>query len=118
MQVVTWNGMASCIPEIWRNNTPYSKGTAPTKYITYFQPPLILNFDMQAGTVSGVTCANCTVEIFSDGSDEGTIYEGQAVSDGNGAFTFEKGAPLSGRFLTATTTDPDGTTSEFSPPAH
>ena len=80
------------------------------------QPPLILNWDLQAGTVAGIACANCTVEIFSDSGDEGAIYEGGIVADGNGAFTFMKGAPLAGPFLTATTTYPDGSTSEFSPP--
>ncbi len=79
------------------------------------QPPAILNFDLQAGTVSGVACPNCTVEIFSDNGDEGAIYEGQALTDENGAFTFEKGAPLAGSFPTATATDPGGSTSEFSP---
>ena len=80
------------------------------------QPPTILNFDLDAGIVSGMACANCIVEIFSDGDDEGAIFEGQAVADSNGAFTFEKGVPLTGPFLTATATDPDGSTSEFSPP--
>ncbi|HEX9837733.1 MAG TPA: Ig-like domain-containing protein, partial [Anaerolineales bacterium] len=80
-------------------------------------PPAILNFDLQAGTVSGTACANCTVEIFSDSGDEGAIYEGRVVADGNGAFIFEKGAPLAGPFLTATATDPDGNTSEFSQPS-
>ncbi|HEX9922206.1 MAG TPA: NosD domain-containing protein, partial [Anaerolineae bacterium] len=80
------------------------------------QPPSILKFDLQAGTVSGTACANCTVEIFSDDGDEGAIFEGQAKADANGAFTFEKGIPLPGPFLTATATDPDGSTSEFSRP--
>ena len=80
------------------------------------QPPLILNFDLQTGTVSGTACANCVVEIFSDGSDEGAIFEGWIIADNNGAFTFIKGAPLTGPLLTATATDPDGSTSELSPP--
>jgi titin len=81
------------------------------------QPPVILNFDLQAGTVTGTACPNCTVEIFSDNGDEGAIYEEQALADENGAFTLEKGASLAGPFLTATATDADGNTSEFSPPA-
>lgn len=80
------------------------------------QPPVILNFDMQAGTVSGVTCANCTVEIFSDKGDEGAIFEGRIITDQNGAFTFMKGASFAGPFLTATATTLDGITSEFSLP--
>lgn len=80
------------------------------------QPPLIINFDLMAGTLSGATCANCTVEIFSDTSEEGSIYEGQTRADEAGAFTFSKGASLTGPSLTATTLDPNGNTSEFSPP--
>jgi len=80
------------------------------------QSPIILNWDLQAGTVSGTACANCTVEIFSDTGDEGANYEGQAEAVENGAFTFVKGAPLTGPFLTTTATGPGGSTSEFSPP--
>ena len=81
-----------------------------------FKPPLIINFDIKIGTLSGAACANCVVEIFSDNGDEGAIFEGQTEADENRWFTFVKGAPLAGLFLTATVTDPDGNTSEFSPP--
>jgi hypothetical protein len=80
------------------------------------QPPSLLNSDLVTGTVSGTACANCIVEIFSDNSDEGAIFEGWIIADNNGAFTFIKGAPLSGPFITATSTASDGSTSEFSPP--
>jgi hypothetical protein len=81
-----------------------------------FQPPLIINFDIKAGTLSGIACANCTVEIFSDTSDEGGIYEGRTKSGVDGAFTFAKGASLAGPNLTATATHADGNTSAFSQP--
>lgn len=80
------------------------------------QPPLIINFDIKTGTVSGAVCANCTVEIFSDTSDEGGIYEGRTEAGEDGAFTFAKGTSFTGPILIATATDPDGNTSEFSPP--
>ena len=80
------------------------------------QPPLIINWDLEAGSLSGVACVNCTVEIFSDSGDEGANYEGQTEAEENGAFTFMKGAPLAGPFLTTTATDPGGSTGEFSPP--
>ena len=80
------------------------------------QPPLIINFDLQDGTVTGATCPNCVVEIFSDSGDEGSIYEGQAKAKANGTFTVDKATSLAGPFLTATATDSDGSTSEFSPP--
>jgi hypothetical protein len=78
--------------------------------------PVILGFDLAAGTVSGFTCPNCTVEIFSDSADEGEVYEGQAIADSSGVFAFAKGVPFTGPHLTATATDPDGNTSPFSTP--
>jgi hypothetical protein len=76
----------------------------------------IFDFDLSEGTVTGGTCPNCTVEIFSDSSDGGETYEGTAVPNDLGVFTFNKGEPFSGPYLTLTTTSPDGTTSEFSSP--
>lgn len=80
------------------------------------RPPTIYDFDLQAGTATGTTCYNCTVEIFSDSGDEGEHFEGQATADGRGVFAFNKGAPFIGPHLTATATDGDGNTSEFSVP--
>jgi parallel beta-helix repeat protein len=67
-----------------------------------------------ATAVSGTACPGCTVEVFSDAEDEGRIYEGSAVANAAGAFTFAKPAGLTGPFVTATATDQDGNTSEFS----
>jgi hypothetical protein len=78
--------------------------------------PVILGADLGAGTVTGTACANCTVEIFTDGADEGAIFEGQTTANGAGDFAFDKGAPLNGPNLTGTATDADGNTSEFSAP--
>ena len=79
-------------------------------------PPKIFDLDSKMGTLTGVTCANCIVEIFSDQSNDGAIYEGQAIADEMGIFTFSKGASFTGPHLTATVTDPDGNTSGFSRP--
>jgi len=78
--------------------------------------PFITDFDLGTGTIAGTTCANCIVEIFSDGSDEEEIYEGRTTADGAGFFTFNKGASFTGPYLTATATDVAGNTSEFSIP--
>ncbi|HEY45078.1 MAG TPA: right-handed parallel beta-helix repeat-containing protein [Anaerolineae bacterium] len=78
--------------------------------------PGIFDFDLSAGTVTGATCSNCTVEIFSDSSDEGATYEGRTTADDSGVFSFEKDVSFMGPNLTATTTDADGNTSKFSPP--
>lgn len=78
--------------------------------------PLILEFDLQAGSLTGLACANCIVEVFSDSNAEGGIYEGQTVADSTGFFTFSKGVAFTGPHLTATATGPDGSTTEFSQP--
>ena len=78
--------------------------------------PTIFDFDLQAGILIGATCAYCTVEIFSDNSDEGAIYEGQIRADSVGVFTFNKESSFVGPHLTVTVTDMDGNTSGFSRP--
>jgi len=78
--------------------------------------PCIVDFDLTAGTVTGSTCANCTVEIFSDSSDEGEVYEGQTTADSVGFFTLNKGTAFTGPHLTATATNANGNTSRFSLP--
>ena len=83
---------------------------------TELSAPFIFDFDLAAGTVTGFANANCTVEIFSDSSNEGEVYEGQTTAGGTGVFAFDKGASFTGAHLTATATDADGNTSEFSAP--
>ncbi len=78
--------------------------------------PILFDFDLGAGTLTGATCSNCAVEVFSDSSDEGADYEGRTTADGTGYFAFAKGAALTGPHLTATTMDVDGSTSGFSLP--
>jgi len=78
--------------------------------------PSILDFDLAAGTVGGATCANCTVELFSDAGAEGALYEGRTTADAIGSFHFEKGSAFTGPRLTATATDADGNTSPFCAP--
>ncbi len=64
--------------------------------------------------VTGTTCPNCTVDIYTDLEDEGKYYEGSAVAGVGGNFTFA--GTLFGPYLTATTTDTSGNTSEFTAP--
>jgi hypothetical protein len=75
------------------------------------EPPAVTS----TSPVAGTTCPNCTVDIYSDSQDEGGLYEGSTVADADGNFTFE-GKPA-GPNITATATDSDGDTSEFSWPA-
>ena len=78
--------------------------------------PGVYAFDLAAGTISGATCPLCTVEIFSDESNEGAIFEGSVTADDEGAFTFSKGSAFAGPHLTTTATDASGNTSMFSTP--
>jgi hypothetical protein len=79
-------------------------------------PPTVIGFDLSAGTIEGVTCANCTVEVFSTADDQGDAYEGTSSSDRLGYFTLDLGGALDGPHLTATATDGVGNTSGFSRP--
>jgi len=76
--------------------------------------PQIFEFDIAMGSVTGTACANCIVEIFSDSGNEGKVFEGQTTADSSSAFTYEHDVSFTGPYLTATATDADGTTSEFS----
>jgi parallel beta-helix repeat protein len=66
------------------------------------------------GSATGTACANCTIDVFSDDEDEGRTYHGSTVANGTGDWTFA--GPLAGPNITATATDGDGNTSEFSEP--
>jgi parallel beta-helix repeat protein len=77
---------------------------------TELAPPAITGF----GSVMGTACANCTVDIYSDDEDEGRVYEGSTTANGAGNWSFA--GSLEGPHVTATATDADGNTSEFSAP--
>jgi len=76
--------------------------------------PVIFDFDISEGLVSGNAPANSTIEVFSDSNDQGRTYEGNTVADSAGQFTLKKGASFVGPHLTATATDADSNTSGFS----
>jgi hypothetical protein len=83
------------------------------KYTNKLYFPHVLNLDMELGTMTGSTCANCIIEIFSDSNNQGKIFEGQVETDENGIFTYEHGESFTGPNVTATVTDFDSNTSEF-----
>jgi parallel beta-helix repeat protein len=68
-------------------------------------------------SITGTAPPDCTIEVFSDAGDEGKVYEGTTVSDGEGAFHFDMPGGFTGEYITATATDTTGNTSEFSAPA-
>jgi hypothetical protein len=67
-----------------------------------------------ADGIAGSTVPNAVVEVFSDRSDQGAIYEGTVAADASGNFTWS-GTPA-GPKVTATVTDAEGNTSAFSNP--
>ena len=77
-------------------------------------PPIIQSAN--SNTVSGLAVPNSTVEVFSDNYEEGRLYEGKTTADSNGDFSFTKEGGLTGPYVTATATDAEGNTSEFSDP--
>ncbi len=78
--------------------------------------PLIFDFDLALGTITGIACPTYIIEIFSDSGNEGEVYEGKSICDTTGTFTLDKTTAFSGPHLTAVATDTDGNTSEFSLP--
>jgi len=64
--------------------------------------------------LSGTSMPSCTIEVFSDSSDQGCVYEGMTLADGSGEWTWT-GTPI-GPNITVTATDQDGNTSPFSFP--
>jgi hypothetical protein len=65
-------------------------------------------------TVSGTACAGCQVEVFANPGPQpaGHTYLGTTTAAGDGTFSLTAGPGY--RYLAATATDAEGTTSEFS----
>jgi hypothetical protein len=75
-------------------------------------PPVITGFD----PVQGTACPNCAIDIFFDDEDEGRVFwSGSYLADASGNWSALPGWP-DGHNVTATATDSDGNTSEFSAP--
>lgn len=49
------------------------------------RPPAIAAFDLAGGVVSGVTCPNCLVQVYSDEDNEGRLFEGQTTAGAAGS---------------------------------
>jgi len=74
-------------------------------------PPSITS--ISSNSVSGTAPANSTVEIFADANNQGAHYLGSTPSDESGNFNFTGELPPDMN-ITATATDSEGNTSEFS----
>ena len=66
--------------------------------------------------VVGTACADCVIQIFSDAWNQGELFEGAVIADPSGDWVFSKPGGLRGLYVTATASDADGNTSEFSEP--
>lgn len=87
------------------------------------EAPYISTINVSTGFISGISCARCTVEIFSNSDGyEGQHYEGKALADSKGIYTFQKldsfnrNVPFENTIITTTATDGHGNTSKFSRP--
>ncbi len=74
---------------------------------------------VEAGRVAGSTCANCTVELYlaasgGDVAGEGELYLLSVSADSSGYWATALPVPAVDRVFTATATDGQGNTSEFS----
>ena len=79
---------------------------------TELMPPIILV--ATSIQVSGTSGPGQTIEIFTDENDQGKVYLGSTVANGSGDFTLMLSSVPSLPFVTATCTDSEGNTSEFS----
>jgi hypothetical protein len=76
-------------------------------------PPLLEQ--VRPDSVSGLAVPGSTVQVFSDDGAQGRTFEGSVTADAvSGAFLFDQPGGFTLANVTATTTDDEGNTSEFS----
>lgn len=67
-------------------------------------------------TVTGTTCSNCSVQIYSDNEDEGRVFETLTNANSSGDFAFTDFTGFTGPYFTAIAFDTAGNASQFSAP--
>jgi len=113
-------GVAIVYPESVGNTITQNSIYANTYVqIGFFEVPMALApapnlTGWDGSTVSGTACAGCQVEVFSNADPQpaGHTYLGTTTAAGDGTFNLTTGSGY--RYLVATATDAEGTTSEFS----
>jgi parallel beta-helix repeat protein len=100
-------------------NSIYNVFGNADKHIGFFEmeaplvdAPVLTGWD--GSTLTGTACAECVVEVFANPNSEqsGRTYLGTTTAAGNGIFSYTAGMGYT--YLTATATNGEGTTSEFS----
>ncbi len=81
---------------------------------TELAPPDILS--VIEVEISGIANPNQNIEVFADENNQGRIFLGSTTTDESGNFVLALPEPLPLSYITATSTDAEGNTSEFSPP--
>lgn len=100
-------------------NSIYNVFGNADKHIGFFEmeaplldAPVLIGWE--GSTLTGTACAGCVVEVFANPNSEqsGRTYLGTTTAGGNGIFSYSVGMGYT--YLTATATNAEGTTSEFS----
>jgi hypothetical protein len=76
-------------------------------------PPIIIDFDLSAGSIRGRAYPNASVEVFSIDNNNRSVFEEEVEADDDGIFVLEDRS-FTGPHLTVSATDVSGNTSEFS----
>jgi CSLREA domain-containing protein len=103
--------------DVWPGVTPNDPGDADSGPNEQLNFPVIISATV--ASVSGTACAGCTVEVFIADADpsgygQGKTFAGSVTADGTGNFDVAVHGVGVGEWVTATATDGDGNTSEFS----
>jgi hypothetical protein len=107
-------GAGDVVPGVTANDSG-DADTGANTLLNYPEWDLISGYAVAPGTA----CANCLIEVFKSDGDasghgEGELFLGDTVADGTGAFSFNICGVSAGDEITATATDANGNTSEFS----
>lgn len=97
----------------------YANAGVPVRFGGWSPPPrapVITDADRLSGRVSGVSCAGCTIEIFAQRGPRVSAhaYLGTTIAETDGTFDVDISATSIGKYVSASATDTEGTTSAFS----
>jgi CSLREA domain-containing protein len=103
--------------DLWPGVTPNDPDDADTGPNEQLNFPVVIS--ATTASVIGTACADCTVEVFvtdvdPSGYGEGKTFVGSGAADGAGNFNVAVSGVQAEEWVTATATDGDGNTSEFS----